>query len=166
MILLSVCIYITGPDKHVWVEKASNPVASPDFIEWLNAELVQDDDIFNSAVVSFGSFGFIHSLLIETEPVFLLEKHTSANVPYNDDLKTAINTLDFTRIENFLPYPLNAQSPPLYHFEVLFNPHHFAFNDSAKGVYFKLMYKIPFTLRLLKNQSGYFSLYHSHNFTI
>lgn len=136
---------ITGPDKHVWLEKASNPVASPDFIEWLNAELVQDDDIFNSAVVSFGSFGFIHSLLIETEPVFLLEKHTSANIPYNDDLKTAINTLDFTRIEKFLPYPLNAQNPPLYHFELLFNPHQFAFNDPAKGVYFKLMYKIPFT---------------------
>jgi hypothetical protein len=140
---------ITGPDKHVWLEKASNPVASPDFIEWLNAELVQDDDIFNSAVVSFGSFGFIHSLLIETEPVFLLEKHTSANIPYNDDLKTAINTLDFTRIKKFLPYPLNAQNPPLYHFELLFNPHQFAFND-PKGVYFKLMYKILLHL-IMKN---------------
>lgn len=136
---------ITGPDRHVWLERESNPVASPDFIAWLGAELVQDDDIFNSAVVSFGSFGFVHSLLIETEPIFLLEKHTSANVPYNDDLKAAINDLDFTRIKDFLPYPLDAGSPPLYHFEVLFNPHKFAFDDPDKGVFFKLMYKIPFT---------------------
>lgn len=136
---------ITGPDSHVWLERKSYPVASAAFIDWLGATPIRDDDIFNAAVVSFGSFGFVHSLLIETEPVFLLEKHTSGNIPYNDALKTALNTLNFTTIKDFLPYPLPSPNPPLYHFEVLFNPHNFAVDNEEKGVFFKLMYKIPYT---------------------
>src|SRR5215831_2413066 len=54
---------ITGANRHVWLEKKSNPVASDEFVNWLGAEKISDDDIFNSAVVSFGCFGFIHSIL-------------------------------------------------------------------------------------------------------
>jgi hypothetical protein len=135
---------ITGPDKHVWVEKASNPVASEKFITWLGAEKISDDDIFNSAVVSFGSFGFVHSVLLETEPIFLLEKRHKGNIPYDDNLKGAINSLDFKKVEALLPYPLGAPNPPLYHFEIVVNPHNLAENDPDKGVFFRLMYKLPY----------------------
>ena len=91
---------VTGPDRHVWLEKKSNPVASDEFIKWLGAEPIKDDDIFNSAVVSFGSFGFIHGMLIETEPVFLLEQFRTGNIVYNDALKLAMNDLDFSGILN------------------------------------------------------------------
>jgi FAD/FMN-containing dehydrogenase len=86
---------VVGPERHVWIEKKSNPVASNDFIKWLGAELIQDDDMFNSAVVSFGSFGFIHGILIESEPIFLLEQYRLGNIVYNDALKKAMNHLDF-----------------------------------------------------------------------
>jgi FAD binding domain len=134
---------ITGPDRHVWLERASNPVASDKFIEWLKAEPIRNDDMFNAAVVSFGSFGFIHGVLLETEPIYLLEKHTTGMLPYNDAIRAAINNLDFTALEPKLPRPVNGPDHSLYHFEVVVNPHKFAVNDASKGVYVKVIYKIP-----------------------
>lgn len=135
---------ITGPNKHVWLQKASNPVASAAFVQWLGAELISDDDVFNAAVVSFGSFGFIHGMLIETEPIFLLEKRVTGNVPYNDALKKAINELDFSGIRPILARPESGPNGELYHFEVVLNPHQFAVDDPAKGLFVKTIYKIPY----------------------
>ncbi|OQP66292.1 FAD-linked oxidase [Niastella vici] len=135
---------VTGFNRHVWLERASNPVASPAFTDWLGAEIFRDDDLFNAAVVSFGSFGFIHGVLLETEPIYLLEKYTSANIPYNDNLKQAINEWKFEALNDFLPFPPESPGRSLYHFEVLVNPHRFAVNDADKGVYLRAMYKTPY----------------------
>jgi hypothetical protein len=135
---------VVGADRHVWIEKKSNPVASDDFIKWLDAEPIKDDDMFNAAVVSFGSFGFIHGILIETEPVFLLEQFRTGNIVYNDTLKQAMNHLDFSGILNELPAPPVASGKELYHFEILVNLQMFEPNNPQKGVYFKTMYKTPY----------------------
>ncbi len=135
---------IVGPDKHVWLEKKSNPVASDEFITWLGAEPVKDDDMFNAAVVSFGSFGFIHGILIETEPIFLLEQFRNGDIPYNDALKLAMNNLDFSEILHLLPSPPDEPNRELYHFEILVNPQKFQPDDPSNGVYLKTMYKIPY----------------------
>ena len=37
-------------------------------------ELIQDDDIFYSAVLSFGSMGIIYSLVIEVEQLYYLRE--------------------------------------------------------------------------------------------
>jgi hypothetical protein len=135
---------VVGPDRHVWLEKKSNPVASDDFINWLGAEAIKDDDLFNAAVVSFGSFGFIHGVLIETEPVFLLEQYRTGNIVYNDALKQAINQLDFSGILDQLPCPPSAPGKEMYHFEILVNLQMFEPDNAKKGVYFKTMYKVPY----------------------
>ncbi len=135
---------VVGPDRHVWIEKKSNPVASDDFINWLGAEAIKDDDMFNAAVVSFGSFGFIHGILIETEPVFLLEQYRTGNIVYNDALKQAINHLDFSAILTELPIPHDAPGKEMYHFEILVNLQMFEPGNPKKGVYFKTMYKVPY----------------------
>ena len=126
------------------LKKKTNPVASDDFISWLGAEAIKDDDMFNAAVVSFGSFGFIHGVLIETEPIFLLEQYRTGNIIYNDALKQAINHLDFSGILNEFPVPPGAPGKELYHFEVLVNLQMFEPDNPQKGVYFKTMYKIPY----------------------
>lgn len=136
---------ITGADKHVFLERKSNPVASDEFIKWLGAEKISDDDMFNSAVVSFGCFGFIHGVLLETEPLFLLEERRSDQIPYNDALVNAINNTVFDGISTLLPYPVDGTDKSLYHFEVLLNPHHFEPNNTDKGVFFKVLYKMPYT---------------------
>lgn len=133
---------ITGADEHFWVEKDSYPVASPDFVAWLGAEIIQSDIIFNSALVSFGSFGFIHGVIIETEPLFLLEEYRLGNVPYNDDLKKAMTKLDFSALN----FPNPGPKEEYYHFEVLFNLHKFEPDSSEKGAFIKYMFKKPYKL--------------------
>lgn len=135
---------VVGPARHVWIEKKSNPVASNGFINWLGAEPIKDDDVFNAAVVSFGSFGFIHGILLETEPIFLLEEHRVGNIPYSESVKHTMNTLDFTTVEDIMPSPENTPGKELYHFEVIINPQQLENDNPDKGIYFKLMYKVPY----------------------
>ena len=135
---------ITGPDKHVWIERASQPVASDEFIAWLGATPIRDDAAFNAAVVSFGSFGFIHSVLIETDPIYILKKFVRGPLAYTEAVRHAINTWDFTGIEDLLPFPLNTPNKELYHFEVVVNPHRFAKEDPGNGVFIKTIYKLPY----------------------
>ncbi|WP_150451604.1 FAD-binding oxidoreductase [Arenibacter lacus] len=141
---------ITGANKHIWLERASYPVASPQFVNWLDAELVQDDALFNAALVSFGSFGFIHGVLIETEPQFLLTEHRIGNLPYNSALKTAMSTLNFSGLN----LPGVGQHGEMYHFEVLFNIHNFETNNPDKGAFIKYMFKKPFQLPHTPLQRG------------
>ncbi|MBO9703528.1 MAG: FAD-binding protein [Sporocytophaga sp.] len=150
---------ITGPDTHVWLERSSNPIASDNFIQWLGAELIRDDDAFNAAVVSFGSFGFIHGVLLEVEPIFLLEQHKIPNVPYADAVKKLINQRDFSGIASRLPYPQSADQPQIYHLDVVVNPHSFEPDSDKKGVYLRLMYKLPYRTNYTKiprDENGFF----------
>jgi len=124
---------IVSPTRHIWLERASNPVVSPAFIKNLQTELVQDDDLFHAALVSFGSFGIIHGVMIETEDIFLLESYMS-RMPYDDSLKQLMQTLDFSTATQL---PCGNERP--YHFAVFINPY-----DLDNGAYVITMYKRPF----------------------
>jgi hypothetical protein len=127
----AVCGLHLIPDaaRSIWLERASRPVVTPAFAVALGAELRRDDALFEAALVSFGSFGIIHGLLIETEPLVLLEAYRQ-RLQLTDALWQAISTLTFDVPE--LPHP--GERP--YHFQVVFNPH-----DVAGGVYVTTMYK-------------------------
>lgn len=133
---------VVGPNRHVWVERASNPVASDKFVDWLDAERISDDAIFNAAIVSFGSFGIVHGLMFETEPIFLLEERRR-KVPYNDDLRQLINHLDFENFNGDFP-TTTSPGADLYHFEMMVNPHHLEPDNLDKGVFIKALYKLPY----------------------
>lgn len=129
-----VCGIHLIPDarRSVWLERASRPVVAPAFAEALGAELQRDDALFEAALVSFGSFGIMHGLLIDTEPLFLLEAYRR-RLPLTAPLWQALSTLTFDVPE--LPHP--GERP--YHFQAVFNPH-----DMAGGVYVTIMYKRPY----------------------
>ncbi|WP_299180369.1 hypothetical protein [uncultured Aquimarina sp.] len=132
---------IVGQDRHIWLERESTPIMSDKFVNWLGAERIQDDIMFNAAIVSFGSFGFIHGVLIETEPKFLLEEHRIDKVAYNDALKNTMTTQNFSGIKDLMPFPEVSPDRELYHFEVLINPYDFKPNNIDKGVFIKVAYK-------------------------
>ena len=120
---------IVGPNKHVYIERASKPVVTNVFIQKIGAEHIRDDSIFNSALVSFGSFGFIHGVMIETDPLYLLNVFRK---PMSGDVvRPLMQTLDFTNAP-FLPRP-NIRP---FHFQVTINPY-----DIQKGYYVTVMYK-------------------------
>lgn len=123
---------IVSPDRHVWLERESYPVVAPSFLRKLETEIIKDDDIFNSALVSFGSFGLIHGVLVETEELFLLETYMR-RMPYDDSLKKIMQTLDFTGAN----FPYGSERP--FHLQVSINPY-----DIDKGVYVYPFYKRPY----------------------
>ena len=60
----------TGSGRTLWIEKASKPVLQRRLRRSSSdAELIRDDDIFNAAVVSFGTFGIIAAMAVETAPI-------------------------------------------------------------------------------------------------
>lgn len=124
---------IVGPNRHVWLERASYPVVSDAFIQNLGTELIQDDDLFNAALVSFGSFGVIHGAMIETEDIFLFESYMR-RMPYDDALRNMMLNLDFSAGT----LPCGTERP--WHFSVLLNPY-----DMDNGAYVTTMYKRPYT---------------------
>jgi hypothetical protein len=123
---------VTGPNNHVYIERASKPVVTDVFIEKIQAELIRDDEIFNAALVSFGSFGFIHGVMMETEPVFLYNMFRKQYE--NEHVRPLMQSLDFTNT-NFLPRP--NQRP--FHFQVIINP----FENKIRP-YVTAMYKAPY----------------------
>jgi len=124
---------IVSPTDQIWLERKSYRVASDSFVGALHATPVRDDDLFNAAIVAFGSFGFIHGVMIESAPLFLYEAHRF-RVPLNDNLFDLMETLDFPSA-NFLPH--GAERP--YHFQTLINQY-----DLNKGAYVNVLYHRPF----------------------
>lgn len=125
---------IVSPTRHIWLEPASKPVVSAALVQKLGAELVQDDDLFHAAQVSFGSFGFIHGVMIEADDIFLLEAYMS-QMPFDDNLQDVMETLDFSANKLNLPY--GTERP--FHFAVSLNPY-----DTKSGAYVTTMYKRPY----------------------
>ncbi len=123
---------LVAPDRHLWIEQESYPVTVDGFARLLGAELRRDDELFDAALVSFGSFGLIHGVMIETDPLFLLEMHRERR-PLDASLRAAITTLEFAGAG----LPGGAERPR--HFEVLTNPY-----DVPGGVYVTTMYRRPF----------------------
>ncbi len=123
---------ITGPNEHIYLERKSDPVVSDSFIQKLQTKLVQDDELFNAALVSMGCFGIFHSVMVEAEDLFLLECYMR-RMPYDDSLKKLMRTLDFTNSN----LPHGSERP--YHFAVSINPY-----DLNNGAYVYSFYKRPY----------------------
>ena len=66
---------VTSENKHVIIQPASNPVINNNFSNVFGAELINDDELFYAALVSFGSFGVIFGIIVETVSLFMLETY-------------------------------------------------------------------------------------------
>jgi hypothetical protein len=125
---------IVSSNMHVWLERSSYPVVSDTFAQRLQTKLVRDDELFNAALVSFGSFGFIHGVMLETEDIYLLECYR-LRIPIDASFKHTMETLDFSNA-SFLPH--GSERP--FHFQAVINQY-----DLNKGAYVMVMYKRPHT---------------------
>lgn len=113
---------VAGPNKHVFVQRSSAPVVKQEFADKIGATFIQSDELFNAALVSFGSFGIIQGMLIETRDLFMLHA-TRFFHPFNDGLKRAAKELDFSGLDLSLSQlPATAPRDRPYHFQMFFNP--------------------------------------------
>jgi hypothetical protein len=117
--------------KHYWLERASRPVVSASFCALLGAELRSDDELFSAALVSFGSFGLVHALLLEVSPLYLLERHVASYA--FPAVEKALDTLDVSA----LGLAHGAQLP--FHFEVVVNP--YEMGADSQGAHVRALYQ-------------------------
>jgi hypothetical protein len=113
--IVAIHLIATG-GRHYWIERKSRPVMSAAWIATLGAEpMREDDDLFDAAVVSFGSFGIIAAIVIETVPRYLL-KTKPGRAKLDENLWKAIGGLDFSAHPFFQP-----EGRP-YFFQAVINP--------------------------------------------
>jgi hypothetical protein len=139
---------VTGRGKSWWIERASKPVLNDAFVSSLGAEAIRDDDVFNAAVVSFGSFGIITALAIETSPIYHLEFPKVPDITFAN-LKTKLGTLAGVQ-------PGDAASP--YHYEFIFNPYdkkQIAIETSAKKVPYEPGSASPEPVWIIRDKNGF-----------
>jgi FAD/FMN-containing dehydrogenase len=120
--------------KHYWIEPASRPAVSQNFCDILGTQLVRDDRLFNAVRVSFGSFGIIHAVLFQAEPIYLLEKYVK-RFDYAA-VRDVIGTLDVGSLQ------LKGGNELPYHFSVVVDP--YAAAADQRGAYVTWMFKRPF----------------------
>ena len=135
----------TGSGRTLWIEKASRPVLNHDFATKIGADLIRDDDIFNAAVVSFGTFGIIAAVAVETAPIYQLDFPAIGDI-HHDDLKTKL--LEFGKAD-----PAN-----LYHYEFIFDPHsrkQMAMEAGAPRVPFQPGLPTPQPRWIIRDKNGF-----------
>ena len=101
-------------DRHFWIERASRPVMSDAWVASLGATPKRDDELFDAVVMSFGAFGMIESVLIETVPRYLLDARPGRAM-LDENLWKVIGNLDFSA------HPFFGGVRP-YFFQAIINP--------------------------------------------
>ncbi len=133
---------ITGPDTKdlIYLERASRPALNEDFAKSINSKLIRNDRLFNAALVSLGSFGIIHGVVMEAEDIYLLKRYVT-KIKKADALEIA-STMDFTnaafKIEEEIEPDGTVTRP--YHFKLYINPYN-ADEDFVTEVIYKKPYR-------------------------
>ncbi len=128
-----------GADDIVYLERHTKPVLNDVFANRIKARVIRNDGLFNAALVSLGSFGFIHGLVIETEDRFLLNRYVKKL-----DKDTALHlaqTMAFEDSDFSVPGETDADGKPNrpFHYKVFINPY---VNDTEYAI--EVMYKKPY----------------------
>jgi hypothetical protein len=89
-----VGIQLLTANRNMWIERASVPTMVDSFAARLGAELVRDDNLFEAAIVSLGSLGIVHSVMICSTGRYLLNS-SLRRIRYGR-IKAALNSLNFT----------------------------------------------------------------------
>jgi len=132
---------IIGPNENdiVYLERHTEPALNDEFANKICNRIIRNDKLFNAALVGLGSFGFIHGIVLEAEPRFLLKRYVK-----KIDKTTALqlsDTMDFKNSTFKIPEETDDQGFGItpYHFKVFINQ----YSDESDYVV-ELMYKKPY----------------------
>lgn len=133
--VLAVHLVVAG-DKAFFIMPGTNPAMTADVGDWLATstgiptETLRDDDAFAAALVSLGSLGVVHGVVLETEPLYGLRRQV---IPFDfrdGALRQAVGTLD--------TLPLHPHRPKRpFHFEVVLSP----YPPAGGGAFVVLLWK-------------------------
>ena len=103
----------------------------------INSRIIRDDAIFNAAIVSLGSFGFIAAIVMEVENIYSLKRYVR-NINYDDAIQLLEN-LDFKNSNFKITEETDGDNNPIqpYHFKTYINQY-------TKDCVAEVIYKIPY----------------------
>jgi len=136
---------VTGTGRSLWIERASQPVLNDEFVAKLGAERIRDDDVFDAAVVSFGAFGVITAVAIETDPIYQLNFAPVHDISHAD-LERKLDDFDFN------------DPAGLYHYEFIFDPYskdRMAMEAVATRVPFEAGHPAPKPVWIARSEKGF-----------
>lgn len=113
----------TDANSNVYLERETRPALHDDFAKSINAQVIRNDRLFNAALVSLGSFGVIHGVVIEVEDAYLLKRYVK-KINKADAMQLA-TTLDFANAAFKIQDEVQADgtgSRP-YHYKLYINPY-------------------------------------------
>ncbi len=112
-----------NPDDIVFLERASQPCLSDQFIGNFQSRVIRDDGLFNAALVGLGSFGFIHGVTIEAVDRFLLNRYVK-EVSKEEALLLA-TTMNFENTAILVPEEVDSLGKGIrpYHYKIFINPY-------------------------------------------
>ena len=118
---------VTSETEHFIVQPSSNPIVSKKLSDIFGAQLITNDDIFYSALVSFGSFGIIHGVIVETQSLFQLETYC-VRTDYNKlekvySILAALKPSDTNTLVPFLQEQGIPCSEDPHHLDIIINPY-------------------------------------------
>jgi len=102
---------VCSKTRSVWIE-GNSPVVPDTAIQaqcGAGVQIIRNDDVLHSAQVAFGTFGLVESMILKTEPLFLLSVYRSRQ-KWNAAFKSDLLAFNF------------HEEPELYHVEVTFDP--------------------------------------------
>ncbi len=108
-----VAIHLLTPTQNLWIERPGDPITTPAFRDVLSTELVADDETFDSLLVSFGSMGLIHAVVMRCVPAYKLRMFVEKRSW--SDVRDHIASFD---VEG-----LGLQTDSAWHFEVIVDPY-------------------------------------------
>lgn len=125
---------VTDDNKSVFLQAKSEKVIHQSFIESLDAVSIVDNEMFSNALVSFGAFGFVHGVVIETVPLYILKNYV---LPLEKKIAFDVGkTLQFKNINDNLG---ESRSP--YHFKLYVNQYAL---DKKDGIKAEIIYAYGF----------------------
>ena len=112
----------TGANDSVYIERESRPALHDDFAKTINARVIRNDGMFNAALVSLGSFGVIHGVVIEAEDVYLLKRYVK-KITKADAMQLA-TTMDFAHATfKIAEETKDGIGNRPYHYKLYINPY-------------------------------------------
>ena len=144
---------VKSETEHAMIQPKSNPIVKRSFSDVFGAKLITDDQLFHSALVSFGSFGVIHGIILESVSLFMLETYC-VRVDYRavESLYSHLVNFDQASSRNLtgflkqLGLPSN-QDP--YHLDMIINPY-----SSDQNTFLRVMYKHEYDAQKLSPEPG------------
>ena len=131
---------VTHGNRHVLLQ--GEAVVNSAFAAYLGgATLIQDEKLFNTAKVCFGSCGIIHGYVIQAEPLYQL-RHVTKKYSFEAVTKT-LNTLDVSGLAGIG----NIFTDP-FHIQIVLNPF-----DKASGAFVTVMDRLPFERQALQESA-------------